>query len=181
MTESEIRQLAKEELARNTQACLPPQLDDADLEALLDGAQNATVWQPDTFYAPGAVIVPDESSANGYLCVQGGTTGSAPPAWPAYGSWYGYGCGWSGNPALLYSCFCGGHGTVTDGTVTWQSVGLIQGFYDIAQATSDGWLLKCAKASTLIQTSSAGQSTASHQLFDHCQSMAAQWEPYKVA
>ncbi len=70
---------------------------------------------------------------------------------------------------------------VTDGTVTWQASGIIHGLYDLAQATADGWLLKCAKATTLVQSSSAGQSTALQQVFEHCQRMAAHWQPYEVA
>jgi hypothetical protein len=179
MTESEIRQIVKEELARNCQATLPPELDDADLEALLDGAQNATVWEANTDYPAGTYIIPDALSATRYKAVTGGTSGATAPSWPAYPY------GWSGNPTALYSSCCSswwwGGPTITDGTVSWQASGMIHGLYDLAAATADGWELKCAKATTLVQTSSAGQSTASQQVFDHCQRMAAHWQPYKVA
>jgi hypothetical protein len=175
MTESEIRQIVKEELARNCQATMPPELDDADLEAILDGAQNATIWEPNTDYLAGTFIISDALSATRYKAVTGGTSGATAPSWPTFPY------GWSGNPTVLYACCYAGGATVTDGTVTWQASGIIHGLYDLAAATADGWILKCAKASTLIQTSSAGQSTASQQVFDHCQRMAAHWQPYKVA
>lgn len=61
-----------------------------------------TVWQATTTYPAGALVVP--ASANGfyYQAVVGGTTGSAPPAWPT-----GYGV------------------QVTDGStgLTWQNMG----------------------------------------------------------
>jgi hypothetical protein len=180
MTENE--QIAMEVLARNCQACLPPELDEADLESLLIGAQVATVWQPDTDYPPGAVIVPDSNSLQSYRATTGGTSGATPPAWPAAPF---YGSGWSGNPTLLYPCCCswagGGGVPITDGTVTWVSAGVIAGLFDLTEATSSGWLLKCAKANALVQNSSAGQSLASQQLFEHCQRMAAHWQPYKAA
>jgi hypothetical protein len=180
MTDSEIKQILKEELARNCQSCMPPELDDADLEALILGAQTATIWLPDTVYPAGSFTVPDALSATRYKAITGGTSGATPPSWPTYPP------GWSGNPTAFYSCcyssswWGGGAPTITDGTVTWQAAGMIDGLYDLAAATADGWLLKCAKASTLVQSSSAGQSTQLQQVFDHCQRMAAHWQPYKV-
>jgi hypothetical protein len=174
MTESEIRQIVKEELARNCQAMTPPELDDADLEAILDGAQNASVWLANTDYAAGDVVVANALSGVGYVTTTGGTSGATPPAWPAFAY------GWTGNPASLY-CWSMGGQMITDGTVTWQPAGIVHGLYDLAQATADAWILKCAKASTLVQSSSAGQSTALQQVFEHCRRMAAHWQPYKVA
>lgn len=173
MTDSEIRQLAKEELARNCQACTPPELDDGDLEALLTSGQAAQVWQADTVYPPGAVVVADALSAMSYRAIAGGTSGPTPPSWP------GYSYGWSGVPTALYCCAMGT--VITDGGVTWTQAGIVTSLYDIERASADGWLLKAAKAVTLIQSSSAGQSTALQLVFDHCQKMAAEWQPYKVA
>jgi hypothetical protein len=178
MTDNELRQIAMEQLARNCQACLPPELDDADLESLLIGAQAASVWQPDTTYPTGAVVVADATSSQSFKAVTGGTSGATPPSWPSEPSG-----GWSGNPTLLYPCCISGTtgSPITDGTVTWVFAGVIAGLFDMTEATSSGWLLKCAKASALVQNSSAGESLASQQLFEHCQRMAAHWQPYKAA
>jgi hypothetical protein len=59
--------------------------------------------------------------------------------------------------------------------------GLEQGFFDTDQATFDAWLAKTGKATALIQNSSAGQSQASQQVFQHCRQMASYWEPARVA
>jgi hypothetical protein len=180
MTETQIRQIVKEEVARNCQACLVPELDNADLEGLLNGAQRASIWQPSTSYLPGALIVPDANSLQAFKAQTGGISGAEAPAWPPLA--FGACGGWSGNPALLYPCCGWGAGVpISDGSASWISWGVIPGLFDVAQASADGWLLKCAKAANLIQTSSAGQSTAAQQVFEHCERLAARWEPYKAA
>lgn len=176
MTPEEAQQLAREQLARNTDACVTPELSTADLDALLAGASVATIWQPDTVYPAGAIVVADALSNMAYRAVQGGTTGSTAPSWPAYP--YG---SWSGNPAMLYSCCCSGWATITDGGVIWQSIGPIEGLWNIDSASAEGWLLKASRAVTLIQQSSAGQAYAMQMVFIHCRQMARDWSPVNAA
>jgi hypothetical protein len=59
--------------------------------------------------------------------------------------------------------------------------GLGQGLFDTDQATFDAWLAKCAKATPLVQNSSAGQSQASQLVFTHCRQMASYWQPARVS
>ena len=183
MTQDEIFQTTLEELARNCDACSPPELDNADLEAILTAAQVATVWQANTEYAAGTVIVPDLLSAMSYRAVAGGTTGATAPAWPDWSAWGYGGCCWGGNPSQPNSSFyrMGGLIPVTDGGVTWIADGPISALYDIDEATARGWQLKAAKAADLIQTSSAGQSSQMQQIFSHARQLAIDWQPFKVA
>lgn len=71
--------------------------------------------------------------------------------------------------------------TVTDGGVTWQTIGPIEQLYDVDSAISAGWLLKADRAATLVQQSSAGQSYQMQQLFTHCRQLAKDSHPYRAA
>jgi hypothetical protein len=158
MTDLEAYQLAVEVVAAQAQACLPPTLDQSELEACVRKGQLAASWQPLMPYPQGATVIPTASNGHLYVCTVAGTSGDIEPAWNQFAGT-----------------------TTTDGTVTWTESGLEHGFYDTNQATFEAWLLKCAKATALVQNSSAGQSQASQQVFQHCRQMASYWEPAHVA
>jgi hypothetical protein len=63
---------------------------------------NATGWVTLTAYAQGAVAAPTTPNLHWYMATTGGTAAASEPTWPTDGS------------------------TVTDGTVTWQDMGLIE-------------------------------------------------------
>jgi hypothetical protein len=181
MTEDEAKQKAIEEVALNSDACTPPELETSDLEAIVSASQVASVWQPSTVYPAGSVVVPDALSNIAYRAAKGGTSGAEAPSWPDPTFYSNYGCSsWSGDPAALFCC-CGGRGQVSDGGVVWHAQAPIGSLYDVDSATSRAWLLKAARAATLIQTSSAGQATALQQVFTHCRQMAIDWSPFNVA
>jgi hypothetical protein len=62
---------------------------------------NAATWLTVTPYALGAVAIPSTPNLHWYMATTGGTAAASEPTWPTDGS------------------------TVTDGTVTWQDMGLI--------------------------------------------------------
>jgi hypothetical protein len=158
MTDIEAFQIAVEIVSSQAEACLPPELSQGELEALVTKSQRAGSWLPSTFYPQGATVIPTISNGHLYTCTVAGTSGASEPAWNQFA------------------------GTTTiDGTVTWTESGLEKGFFDTDQATADAWLAKCGKATVLVQNSSAGQSLASQQLFTHCQRMASYWEPFHAA
>jgi hypothetical protein len=158
MTDSEAFQIAVEVVALQAQACLPPTLEQAELEACVRKCQLAASWQPLAPYPQGATVIPTASNGHFYTCTVAGTSGDIEPAWNQFA------------------------GTTTvDGTVTWTESGLERGFYDTDQATFEAWDLKCGKATPLVQNSSAGQSQASQQVFTNCTRMAARWSPYRVS
>jgi hypothetical protein len=163
MAEAEAFQTAMETVALFAQACLPPELSTADLEAVLRQTQMASDWQPSTIYGPGQVISPVPANGYIYRCMLGGTSGATPPA------------SWDVN-----SCSCGAF-TLVDGTVSWMLAGVFRGYYDVDEAIYRAWKLKGAKASVLVTTSSAGQSTQAHELSTNCERMARAWQPYHAA
>jgi hypothetical protein len=158
MTDIEAFQVAVEIVASQAEACLPPELSTGELEACVRKGQIAASWIANTYYPQGATVIPSTSNGHLYTCTFAGTSGATEPAFDQNAG-----------------------STTTDGGVTWSESGLEQGFYDTDQATFEAWLKKTGKASVLIQTSSAGQSTAMQQLFTHCQRMASYWEPFHAA
>jgi hypothetical protein len=158
MTDIEAFQIAVEIVASQAEACLPPELSQGELEALVMRSQRAATWQASTYYPQAATVIPTTSNGHLYTCTVAGTSDVTEPA---------------------FNQMAGT--TTTDGTVTWTESGLEKGFFDTDQATADAWLAKCGKATVLVQNSSAGQSLASQQLFTHCQRMASYWEPFHAA
>jgi hypothetical protein len=158
MTDSEAFQIAVEIVSVQAQACLPPTLDQGELEAFVRKNQIAASWQPNTFYPQGATVIPTISNGHLYVCTVAGTSDVTEPAWNQMAGT-----------------------TTTDGTVTWTENGLERGFFDTDRATFDAWNAKCGKATPLVQNSSAGQSQASQQVFSNCTRMAARWSPYGVS
>jgi hypothetical protein len=158
-------QQAIEEVGFWSEACLPPSLDTNELETIVKANQAARIWQPNTAYAVGDTVTADPPNGVVYTCTTAGTSGAIQPAWPSMAD---------------SQCGCCG-ASITDGTSGWSATGTFTNLFDINQAVYQAWLKKAGKATVLVQTSSAGQSWASQQVFTHISLMCARWQPVEVA
>lgn len=157
-------QLAVEQVSRQSNACLPPTLEISELEAIVAQTQAAQLWKPGTDYAVGAEVTSDPPNGVVYTCTTAGTSDVTPPVWPI----------------VAEGCLCGSSGSVTDGTVTWQTSATYSTLFDTDLATSRAWIEKAGKASILVGQSSAGQAYQMGKIFDDCIRLAAYWNPLHV-
>jgi len=74
---------------------------DGSVTVSRDAGADAIAWADEAAYTSGAYCIPSVANLHFYKCTVSGTSGALEPTWPTNG------------------------GTVTDGTVTWQDMGLI--------------------------------------------------------
>lgn len=147
-----------------------PQLDDDDLEIIFDksrrvdwlgySAERTQLWEPNTVYAVGDVVVPTSfsfidregtrSDAHSYIVTTAGTSASIEPTW-----------------AL----------TNNDNTVSWarHETAFWTPTYDLNYAAYLAWGLKAAKAASRISFSTEGASFQRQQYIANCFAMQRQY------
>lgn len=140
-----------------------PQLDDDDLDLIFsksrvkdrDGyfAENTRLWEPNTFYDVGDVVVPtafavlnskvNRSDEHSYIVTTAGQSGSVEPTWTE---------------------------EVTDNVVAWSrhEAAYWTPTYNLDYAAFLGWGMKAGKASSLIGFSSEGATFHREQYIANC-------------
>ena len=61
---------------------IPPTISTETLGQILDATRRATIWEADTEYFYGDVILPTVRNGHAYQCTQHGTSGATEPVWP---------------------------------------------------------------------------------------------------
>lgn len=121
-----------------------PKLTQGEIELELDRAKIASVWQVNTAYSIGAVVVPETRNGHSYECVQPGTSQGTARSyfdWPTpTGMVFGDG---SSSPQLLWN-ECG-----TD-RFNPSVPGAEHNVFDIGAATKACWLIKARRCTPFI-------------------------------
>lgn len=159
MTEAEMREQAYEFVRLHTDAdCVPVICD--EIPGILDRNRRASIWAAATAYSVGDRVQLYPSNGHRYIAISAGTSAATFAAFPTG----------SGNMRDSY--------WVTDGTVEWQQAGAAYpNVYDLRAAVHEGWMIKAAKASLLINQTgvSAGDLQA------QCRERARDYAPVGVA
>lgn len=154
-TLDEQRDDALQRLTRHVQPDTQPALERAELEALVDRYQRASVWAAETDYNYGAKVMPVSRNGHVYVVVTAGTSGATEPTWTV-----------------------GSNSTLTDSTITFREAGSDwENAYDVRAAIEAGWMQKAAKVSEIY----AEGGEQMQQVFDHCIKMAAQFRSIRIA
>lgn len=146
-----------------------PKLSQGEIELEVDRAQLVKVWQPNTSYKVGEVVVPSERNGHSYVCVQPGTSQSGLRDyfdWPDESGWQ-FGDG-NSNPGLIWE-ECG-----TD-RFNPSVFGAETNIYDINRAARECWKLKARKASQMI----ADGDVSFDQLHKNCLEHAGSFRPFR--
>lgn len=149
---------AKQRLARLCAADTEPTLD-AELDAALDRHARASVWAAVTAYSYGDEVIPVTRNGRRFKVVTAGTSAATEPSWPDSDG-----------------------GSVTDGDVVFEEVGLEYDLWDIEAAAYECWMLKAAKASEYSDNTVGGDhSDRESQVYEQCLKMARHFIPIRVA
>lgn len=140
------------------QAAADPALDAPDIEACLDKARVAGVWEASTAYSYGDKVVPASPKGRYYRCVTPGTSGATEPTFPAYD-----------------------YGQVTDGDCVWEEAGAFSSLYDLRRACYEAWNMKAAKAVNKDQYLQDSRGQASSYLYLNCIRERDKYRPAGVA
>lgn len=133
-----------------------PALSEAELVEILDRSrvvdragypiEDVRLWEPETTFKVGAIIVPTIRNGHAYICVTAGESGETEPQWDA---------------------------VVSDGTVEWEQHD--QNWwvptYDLNYAAYEAWGLKAAKAASRISFSTEGATFNRDQYLANCRTM----------
>lgn len=168
LTGNAERTVAIRAVMDRVQPGVEPTLSQGEIELEVDRARLVTVWQPNTAYKIGDVIVPAVRNGHCYQCIQPGTSKAGSylyTDWPQSFGWT-FGDG-NTDPQLLWEeC---GHDRFN---------GLIAGaetnIYDIGKAAQQCWLIKARKVSEFVDEGD----TADEQLYKHCMEQAALFRPF---
>jgi hypothetical protein len=133
------REAALLDLTLRVQPDIEPSIDPDTLDQILDSAQRASTWTPETPYALGAVVMPETRNGHRYEAIQGGTSDVSVPTFPV-----------------------GDEATVSDATVIWKEVGREFGnVYDVKLAENLVWKWRRATLSE------SGKDEA--DMYEHCE------------
>lgn len=123
-------------LARLKDLCEPnaqPEIEEADLEAILDRHLRLTTRLAGKSISVGQRIRPTIANGREYVATQSGVTGSTEPEWPK-------------------SIRPGSYPKVTDGSVVFEDDGDMGTIYDVYASAQEVWSKKCALASEFVST-----------------------------
>ena len=127
-TQAEQKTTATAELTlRIMPATTQPTLTNQEVSDVLDLCRRAVVWQANTAYAVGAVVVPANRNGHRYKAVQRGTSGATEPTWSEVAE--GIQSDGASTPQLVWQ---------EDGP-DWENV------YDVQRAIERVCLMKAAK------------------------------------
>jgi hypothetical protein len=161
---------ARAALERLLQPDTDPSLTDDEVDALLDDAQRARVWEPSTSYNIGDRVFPLTGNGHWYMLdayasrTPEGATGPQEPRWPR---------------ATRYPYF---YGVVRDGDVFWRDLGPApSSLWDVKAAARAGWITKAAKAAERVNSKEGDTSYAEQQVYDHCIRMARSFETVEAS
>lgn len=136
----------------------------SELRVILTKHKRASVWTINTAYQIGDRIIPTAANRNGhkYVAVEYRTTGTdqttgvTEPAWSTTRN-----------------------AQIADDQIVWEEDGFDWNgdLWDLTAAARDGWLLKASKASLTSDVVRGELEIKSSQLFDHCMTMANQFQP----
>lgn len=161
---------ARAQLEQMLQVDIEPLLDVSDIDLLLalarrpDLAGNsptntaaADTWAAASTFLAGAVI---KVGTRYWRAVNAGVTGAAAPAWPDL----------SDHPVTEHR--------IIDGDVTWIDNGATWApTWDLRAAAREGWRRKAAKASSMYDFTTDGQTFRRSMTFAQCMQMADQFRP----
>lgn len=154
---------AAQEFDRLCPSTVCPELT-GEVPLILDRCKRASLWTASTVYEIGAVVIPTLVNRNGhrYRAIGYTDTGTDQKSDTTQPEW----------PTLRDT-------VIEDNHVIWQEDGDDYGavLWDFIAAAREGWLLKAAKASPTSDIQTDALSIKSSQLFDHCMSMAARFQP----
>jgi hypothetical protein len=130
-----------------------------DLGELLEDFEQARLWEASTVFSYGEVVIPTAANRTGqrYQCKQGGTTGTAEPAWPT-----------------------SQEARVTDGTAIFEEAGNEYDLWDLNAAACKGWKLKMALAAQKAAVAIGPVRKEQQQVFQQCKEMMLLYAPVSI-
>jgi len=168
LTDLSDRTVAIKAVMDRVQPDAAPQLSQGEIELEVDRAQLASVWQADTAYSIGQIIVPPTRNGHSYTVTQPGTSGSVALT---YSQWL----------TRAESSFPEG---ASNPRLTWEEIGddifnpsifgAERNVYDINRAARECWKLKARKASQFVDDGD----TSFEQMYKHCVEQAQMFIPF---